>query len=199
MGDIVDNLTGNPLAAAIAICELAFWVMLAAGLVARYLLRLRRTSAVLLVSTPLLDVALLVIAVVDLRRGGEASGVHGLGAAYLGFSVAFGHQVIAWADRWFAYRFAGGPRPVKPPKHGPERLRRDWREWVRCVLACGIAAAVLVLLSFVVGTPERTEALWSGADGWLARLGLITGIWFMAGPLWTLLSTSAGSYERGRK
>lgn len=199
MGEIVDKLAENPLAAAIAICELAFWVVLAAGLVARYALRLRRTSAVLLVSTPLLDVALLVIAVVDLRRGGEASGVHGLGAAYLGFSVAFGHSVIRWADRWFAYWFAGGPRPVKPPKHGPERVRREWREWGRCVLACGIAGAVLVLLSFVVGTPERTEALWSGPDGWLARLGLVTGIWFLAGPLWTSGSTPAGTYERGRR
>jgi hypothetical protein len=195
---IADRLTDNPLAVAIVVCELGFWVVLAAGLVVRYLLRMRRTSAVLLVSTPLLDLALLAFTVVDLRLGGEASGVHGLGAAYLGFSVAFGHSVIRWADQRFAHRFAGGPPPVRPPKHGPGRVRHEWREWGKCALACGSAAAVLVLLSFVVGTPERTEALWAGSGGWLARLGLVMGIWFLAGPLWTMWFTPARNYERGR-
>ncbi|HEX2130288.1 MAG TPA: hypothetical protein VHH15_01915 [Actinophytocola sp.] len=198
MGDIFETLSENPLAAAIAACELGFWVLLAGGLVARYLLRLRRTSTVLLVSTPLLDVALLAITVVDLGRGGEATDVHGLGAVYLGFSVAFGHSVIRWADQRFAHRFAGGPPPVKPPKRGPARLAHEWREWGKCVLACGIACAVMALLSFVVGTPERTEALWQAPAGWMPRLGGLVGIWFVAGPLWTLLSVMTRSYERGR-
>jgi hypothetical protein len=198
VGDIFETLSENPLAAAIVACEVGFWVLLAGGLVARYLLRLRRTSAVLLVSTPLLDLALLVITVVDLRGGGEASGVHGLGAAYLGFSVAFGHSLIRWADQRFAHRFAGGPPPVKPPKRGPARLAHEWREWGKCVLACAIACAVMALLSFVVGTPERTEALWAAPDGWMPRLGIVAGIWFVTGPLWTLLSSGTQEYERGR-
>jgi hypothetical protein len=184
VGDIIDK---NPLAAMIVACEVGFWVLLAAGLAARYLLRWRRTSVVLLVSTPLLDLALLVGAVFDLRNGGEATTVHGIGAAYLGFSVAFGHSLIRWADQRVAHRFAGGPPPVKPPKYGAAKVRREWREWGKVVLAAGTACAVIALLSFVVGTPERTEALW-GPGGWLTRLGLVTGIWFVAGPLWTTLS-----------
>ena len=190
MGEIIDTLRANPLAGLIALCEIGFWLLLAAGLAARYLLRLRRTSTVLLVSTPVLDVVLLVAAVLDLHRGTEASNVHGLGAAYLGFSVAFGHSLVRWTDQRVAHRFAGGPPPVRPPRFGPGKVRHEWHEWSKCVLACGIAAAVIVLLSFVVGTPERTEALW-GAGGWLTRLGMVTGIWFLAGPLWTTLSPQA--------
>ncbi|MGX7824701.1 hypothetical protein ACTG9Q_06385 [Actinokineospora sp. 24-640] len=167
--------------ALIAACEIGFWVLLAAGLAARYLLKWRRVGVVLLVGTPVLDAVLLVATVVDLRRGGEAGMAHGLGAAYLGFSVAFGHSVIRWADQRVAHRFAGGPPPWRPPRHGPGRLAHEWREWGRCVLACGIAAAVILLLSFVVATPAQTEALWAG---WLPRLGWVSGLWFVFGPLW---------------
>jgi hypothetical protein len=191
VGEIIDWIGRNPMAALIAACEVGFWVMLGAGLVARYLLRWRRTSTVLLVGTPLLDVVLLVATVFDLNGGAEATVVHGLGAAYLGFSVAFGHSVIRWADVRFAHRFAGGPPPVKPPKHGPERVRHEWREWGKCVLAAGIACAVMVLLVFVVGTPERTEVLWQPPGGWMPRLGIVTAIWFVAGPLWTTMARSA--------
>lgn len=184
MGEIFDKLTENPMAAVIGLCEIGFWIMLAAGLTARYLLKWRRTSVVLLVSTPLLDVALLIATVVDLRRGGEASFVHGLGAAYLGFSVAFGHSMIRWADQRVNHRFAGGPPPVKPPKHGAAKVRYEWREWGKCLLAWAIACGVMLLLIFVVGTPEQTETLWH----WMGRLTLVLGIWFVAGPLWTTLS-----------
>lgn len=177
----------SPIAVAIIACEIGFWVMLAAGLAARYLLRWRRTSVVLLVGTPLLDVALLVFTVLDLRAGGEATGVHGLGAAYLGFSVAFGHSLIRWADQRVAHRFAGGPPPVKPPKRGPAKVRHEWREWGKCVVGAAIACAAMALLSFVVASPDQTEALW-GLDGWMARLGAVTVIWFVAGPVWTSLS-----------
>lgn len=184
MGEIVDQVRTNPLVAVIALCEVGFWVLLAAGLAARYLLRWRRTSTVLLISTPLLDVVLLVATVFDLNRGGTASWVHGLGAAYLGFSVAFGHSVIRWADQRVAHRFAGGPPPVKPPKRGPARLRYEWREWAKCLLAWAIACGAMLGLVVMVGEAERTAALWQ----WMGRLTLVLVIWFIAGPLWTLCS-----------
>lgn len=181
----------SPLAIAIVVCEIGFWVVLAAGLTARYLLRWRRTSVVLLVSTPLLDLALLAFTVADLRGGGEATAVHGLGAAYLGFSVAFGHSLIRWADQRVAHWFAGGPPPVKPPKKGPAKVRYEWREWGKCLAGSAIACATMALLSFVVASPAQTEALW-GVGGWMMRLGVITGIWLVAGPLWTSMTNMPG-------
>jgi len=102
----------------IVACETGFWVILLAGLVARYLLRLPRLGLILLACVPLVDVVLLIATVISLRGGETASVTHGLAAVYIGFSVAFGHGMIRRADERFAHRFAGGPPPSKPPKYG---------------------------------------------------------------------------------
>ncbi|HEY0453148.1 hypothetical protein [Actinophytocola sp.] len=60
----------------------------------------------------------------------------------------------------------GSTRRGRLPGQGAPR----WREWV--------------------GTPERTEAPWAAPAGW-PRLGMITGGWFLAGPLWTTCSPRA--------
>ncbi len=86
------------LIAIIVFCEIGFWVVLGAGLVARYLLGRRTLGAVLLAAVPLVDLVLLVATVVDLSNGATADFTHGLAAAYIGFSVAFGHSIIRWAD-----------------------------------------------------------------------------------------------------
>ena len=53
--------------AVIVACEIGFWVVLAAGLVSRYVLRRRRLSTALLAAVPLVDLVLLVVSVLDLR------------------------------------------------------------------------------------------------------------------------------------
>ena len=55
------------------------------------------TSSVLLLCVPLIDVVLLAATVLDLQRGASASFAHGLAAAYIGFTVAFGGVTIQWA------------------------------------------------------------------------------------------------------
>lgn len=151
---------------AIIACEIGFWVLLALGLLARYVLRARRLSAALLVSVPVVDVVLLAISVLDLRRGGEAGLVHGLAAIYIGVSIAFGHQLVRWADQRFAHRFAGGPPPVRPPRAGREHAAHQRRQWLRHLLAYVIAAAVLGVFTLLVGDVERTLPLWSPMVGW---------------------------------
>jgi hypothetical protein len=182
---------GNPLVAVIAGCEIGFWVLLGAGLAARYLLRMRRTSTALLLCVPLVDVVLLVATVIDLRGGATASSVHGLAAVFLGFSVAFGHSMTRWADQRFAHRFAGGPPPVKPPKDGPARVRHEWREWGKFMLAYAIACAVMLVLIFIVGTPETTTALWKGT---IPNMSVVGGIWL----LWPLSATFRTSSRSAR-
>ena len=196
MDKVLDFIRDNPMAAVVAAGEIGFWVFIAAGLAARYLLKLRRTSVVLLAMTPVIDVVVLVATMIDLAGGGRASWTHGLAAIYLGFSVVFGPSMIRWADVRFAHRFAGGPPPVK--RGGTDRLRHEWREWGKCLIACAIAAVVLAVLILVVGTPEQTTALWSGGGAWLPRLGWIAGIWLVTGPLWQLVS-STGSREGVRR
>ncbi|MFD1150350.1 hypothetical protein [Saccharothrix hoggarensis] len=170
----------DPLVFVIVACEVGFWVVLGSGLLARYALNMRRLGAALLVCTPVVDVVLLVATVFDLRSGGEATTAHGLAAVYLGVSVAFGHSMLRWADQRVAHRFAGGPPPVKPPRKGPERVRHEWREWGKFAIAWAIACGVMLLLMHVVGTPERTQALW----GQMSGMTLVGGIWLLGWPVY---------------
>jgi hypothetical protein len=169
------------LLAIILAAEIAFWVFLGAGLVARYLLGRRRLGAVLLVMAPLVDLVLLAATTIDLARGATAEFAHGLAAAYIGFSVAFGHSLIRWADVRFAHRFAGDPPPQRPPRHGRARARYEWREFGKALLAWAIASALLAAAIAIVGDADRTQEL----QGWLVRLTLVLAIW----SLWPITHT----------
>jgi hypothetical protein len=124
-----DFLSENPLVLLVGACEVGFWVLLTAGLAARYLLRARRLSTVLLLLVPVLDVALVSASLVDVAAGSPPGLTHGLAAVYLGGTVAFGHSMIRWADARFAHRFAGGPPPPRPPRYGAAKVAYEWREW----------------------------------------------------------------------
>jgi len=168
------------LVAAIVACEVGFWVVLAAGLVARYLLGRRRLGAVLLAGVPLVDLALLVFTVLDLRRGAEPGTAHGLAAVYLGFSVVFGPALVRWADVRVAHRWAGGPPPAPKPAGGTAaRARLEWRDFGRACLAAGLSGALLLGAALLVGDRADTAPLLA----WLLRLALVLAIWFATGPL----------------
>ncbi len=177
---VLELVRDHPIAALIVACEFGLWILLGVGLVARYLVRLRRTSTVILAGIPLLDVILVVATALDLHRGAAPEAIHGLAAVYLGFSVAFGPSIVRWADVRFAHRFAGGPPPVKVPKHGPQRRAHLWREWNRAVTAAAITSATLLVLIWFFAGPEQSGTL----SWWIGRVWLIVGIWLVAGPLW---------------
>ncbi|WP_299049934.1 hypothetical protein [uncultured Nocardioides sp.] len=171
--------------AAIVAAEVAFWVFLLGGLTARYVLRLRRPSSVLLVCVPLVDVVLLLVVGVDVARGAEPTRAHALAAVYLGFTVAFGHSVVRWADVRFAHRFADGPAPSSPSKGSPAAVRALWVEWSRVVVASVLACGALLAMVAAGGEPvpttldeASTHPYWST----MLLLGLVTAIWFLAGP-----------------
>ncbi len=180
MENLVQLARDNPIVALILACEIGLWVLLGLGLVARYLLRLRTLSTLLLAAIPLLDVVLVIAVTLDLLRGAEPRAVHGLAGVYLGFSVAFGPSIVRWADVRFAHRFAGGPPPVKPAKGTPERMAYLWREWNRVVVAAVITSVVLGGLVLFVATPEQSGTL----TWWIGRVWVVVGIWLVAGPLW---------------
>lgn len=175
----------NPIAVTIVGCEVGFWVVLGGGLALRYLARASRSSTIVLLCVPVVDLVLLILVAIDLGRGTTATPVHGLAAVYLGVSVAFGHRMVAWADVRFAHRFAGGPAPIPVPKSGPDRVAWEWRTWGLLVVGAAVAAGTLLLLRYVVGTPEQTQAL---AER-LPTVVVVVVIWFVVGPLWSTLKT----------
>lgn len=195
MGEFVRD---NPLVLLIGAAEIAFWVFLLAGLAARYLLRARRLSSVLLLCVPLVDLVLVAACVADVAAGSPPGPVHGVAALYLGFTVAFGHAMVRWADVRFAHRFAGGPPPEPTPRGGPERARREWRSFARMALAWAVTVGGTAVLALVAGStfpaPSHwlTDPLWS----WPARATIAAVIWFATGPLWATLFP--GTEDRAR-
>ncbi|MFI0260952.1 hypothetical protein ACH4OW_18190 [Streptomyces sp. NPDC017056] len=158
--------------ALIVICEVGFWVLLAIGLSLRYLAKLPRTGAAVLLLEPVLELVLMVATAVDLKNGAQADIKHGLAAVYIGFSVALGHRTIKWVDVRFAHRFAGGPPPVPVPKYGRERTVFEWQSAGRWILAALIAIGLLQLAAWYVGDPAQTTSL----HDWQTKMLFVIGI-----------------------
>ena len=176
--------------ALIVACEVGFWVFLLLALALRYLLRKERLSRLLLLGLPLVDVLLLVFTTMDLRRGATATFAHGLAAAYVGFTVAFGGLAVKWADAHFAHRFAAGPAPVKAPSSGWLAVRYDFNLWGRCIVACIITMALVEALVQLVGASEITQPLLR----WHKQAFGCIVLWFFFGPVWSL----ATAWRRAR-
>jgi hypothetical protein len=152
--------------------EIAFWLVLVAGLVTRYGLRRSRLGLALLAATPVVDLVLLAVTTIDLRNGGKAALPHALAAVYIGVSVAWGHSMIRWADSRFAFRFAGGPPPRRAPRTGRLHAARERREWLRHLLAWATGSALLGLGILLVGDLDRTQALVNVAVLWTFVLAI---------------------------
>ncbi|GGT35948.1 hypothetical protein [Streptomyces chromofuscus] len=156
----------------IVVCEVGFWVLLAAGLFFRYGLRMRRTGLALLLLEPLLEVVLLVATAVDLDNGADPSWKHGLAALYIGYTVGHGHRTVKWLDGHAAHRLAGAAPPVKPPRHGMARARHEARIWLGTVVAAAVAGALLLIARWYVGDPARTGSL----ESWILVAWRAAGI-----------------------
>ncbi|WP_217254532.1 hypothetical protein [Streptomyces sp. AC602_WCS936] len=145
--------------ALIIACEVGFWVLLALGLAARYLLKWRRTSVFLLLCEPVLELVLFAATAWDLKNGAEPGWEHGLAALYIGYTVAYGHYTIRWLDGHAAHRLAGGPPPVKPPRYGRARAAHEGRLWLRTLLGAAVACALLQGAVWYVGDEGDVSSL----------------------------------------
>ncbi|WFR63635.1 hypothetical protein P9222_04905 [Paenibacillus amylolyticus] len=156
-------------------CEIAFWLFVFAGLSVKYLLGMKRLGIGLLMATPIVDLLLLVATVMDLQRGATAGMIHGIAAVYIGVSIAYGHQMIAWADRYFLYWFKGGENPRNNKLYGREHASRERSGWYRHLLAWVIGSTFLFAMIWWIGDAERTAAFYNLIKVW----GIILGIDFL--------------------
>ncbi|MER7895931.1 hypothetical protein ABTX62_07320 [Streptomyces sp. NPDC096046] len=145
--------------ALIAVCEIGFWVLLAAGLSVRYLLRMPRTGLALLLCEPLLEVVLLVATALDLKNGADPNWTHGLAALYIGYTVGHGHRTVKWLDGHAAHRLGGAPKPIGPPRYGMARARHEGTVWLGTLTAAVVATVLLQLAIWYVDDPSRVTSL----------------------------------------
>ncbi|MFF5634432.1 hypothetical protein [Streptomyces sp. NPDC012825] len=167
----------------IVVCEVGFWVLLAAGLAVRYLLRMPRTGLALLLCEPLLEVLLLAVTAIDLENGADPGWRHGLAALYIGYTVGHGHRTVKWLDGHAAHRLGGAPPPPKPPRYGMARARHEGAVWLGSVTAAAVASVLLLLATWYVGDDGNTESL----RGWILvawRAAGIHGLIALSYALW---------------
>ncbi len=164
-------------------CEALFWLVLALGLTARYLLRRERASRVLLFSLPGIDLLLVALTAADLDAGSPATFAHGLAAAYVGFTVAFGSIAVRWADEQFARWFAARPPPSVVPTGRWGAVRYELMLWFRSIVAWIIALVVLSGLIAYVDRPDVTQLLMQ----WYRIAFGSVFLWFIFGPVWSLV------------
>ena len=168
--------------ALIVACEVGFWVVLLLALSVRYLFLKQRLSRALLLCLPLTDVLLLVLTAIDLRRGSTTTFAHGLAAAYIGFTIAFGGMAVKWADEHFAHRFSAGPVPAKAPSRGWPAVRYEFGLWGRCIVASIITTVLVEALLQLVGDAEVAEPLLA----WHRHAFGCIVLWFVFGPAWSV-------------
>lgn len=165
----------------IVACEVGFWLAVVVGLSARYVLKQRTLGLVLLGLAPVIDLVLLVAVAVHLRTGAAASWEHTLAAFYIGFSVAFGHGLIKWADAQFAHRFSGGPAPVN--RTGAAYTRQTWVEFGQSLVMCVIAIGLIEALMWWAPDRSQVEELLVGYD-WAALLLGVNLLWALSYTVW---------------
>ncbi|MCX4819418.1 hypothetical protein OG883_05755 [Streptomyces sp. NBC_01142] len=171
----------------IVICEVGFWVLLAGGLALRYLAKMPRLGAAVLLCEPLLEVVMLVVTAIDLKNGAEPDWKHGLAAVYIGFTVGLGHHTIKQVDAWVAHRFAGGPAPVKPPKYGTGRMIHEWRTAARWIVAAVVAMGLLQAAIWYVGGDGDIGSL----RMWQRKMPYVIGINVIIAGCYTLFPKKA--------
>ncbi|MEU6453673.1 hypothetical protein [Streptomyces sp. NPDC047065] len=189
----------------IIVCEIGFWVLLAAGLSVRYLLRMPRTGMALLLCEPLLEVVLLVVTALDLKNGADPSWKHGLAALYIGYTVGHGHRTVKWLDGHAAHRIGGAPKPSRPPRYGMARARHEGRVWLGTLLAAAVATGLLQIAMWYVDDPSRTTSLeswqytaWRTA-GIHGLIALTYAIWPKRVPAGTAPATSEREKEEAAR
>lgn len=175
-------------------CEVGFWVLLAGGLALRYLAKMPRAGAAVLLCEPLLELVLLVATVVDLRGGAEPDWKHGLAALYLGFTVAYGHYTVRWLDGHAAYRLAGGPKPAGAG-YGGARAAHEWKLVGRTLLAAAVAIGLLQAAIWYVGGSGDTSAL----RGWQSTSLRVVGIHALIALTYTVWPKQAPAQKTGRR
>lgn len=149
----------NFIAWMIVACEIAFWIVILAGLSVRYGLKRPKLGMALLALTPVIDLVLFVLTGVDLYNGAVATTAHGIAAVYIGVSIAFGKSMIDWADRWYRYLFIKD-KDAKPPKrYGMEYAKHELKGFLCHALSFLIGGALLLGMITFINDPSRTEAL----------------------------------------
>ena len=167
----------------IIIAEALFWVLVVAGMVVRYWLRMPTLSKFLLLAVPLVDIALVIAVIAELRAGRPVGLEHQLAGLYLGISLILGPGIIRWCDekaRSLSSREKSSPTPYATFS---EKMRHELVFLAKWSVAVGIAFLINQGLMYAAVHESQREALSQASS---MPLGSILVVAFF-GPGWLLL------------
>ncbi|GLC88973.1 hypothetical protein [Lysinibacillus piscis] len=130
--------------------EIAFWIVIIFGLISRYAFKMPKLSIFFFALTPVIDLLLIILTIVDLKRGTPAAISHGIAAIYIGVSIAYGKTMIAWADDKFQQWFLKKPKKIRLT--GKEKALHEMNMLARHIIAFVIGACALYGMVILVGT-----------------------------------------------
>lgn len=156
----------------IVVCEIAFWVVIIAGLSVRYLFKKPKLGLVLLALTPVVDLILFIITGIDLYNGAKATTAHAIAAVYIGVSIAYGKSMIDWADQRFRYYVAKQTEAKPIKRYGLEYAKHYLKGFIRHIIAYIIGALLLLGMIYLINDASRTEALVGVLKIWALVLGI---------------------------
>ncbi|MDG0843859.1 hypothetical protein M4L39_10405 [Staphylococcus equorum] len=149
--------------------EILFWLVIALGLISRYILRLNKLGLFFFALTPLIDLTLIITMSIDLLNGAKATLPHGIAAVYIGASIVFGKRMIQWADVRFKYYILKiGELPVK--KTGITYAKKYFFDWLMHALAYVIGTVLLWIIILIVGQSGDVTALYNVIKLWTVIL-----------------------------
>ncbi|MEB7757195.1 hypothetical protein FEZ53_09365 [Staphylococcus xylosus] len=138
--------------------EILFWVFIILGLISRYLMRREKLGLFFFMLTPVIDLTLIITMSLDLLNGAVATMAHGIAAVYIGVSIAFGKQMIRWADERFKYYvLKTDERLIK--NTGIKHAKKYLISWIRHVFAYIIGTGLLWIIIRIVGYSSNVTAL----------------------------------------
>ncbi|KGR76117.1 hypothetical protein [Ureibacillus sinduriensis] len=137
--------------------EILFWIAILAGLFTRYVLKHKQLSYLFFLLTPLIDLALIALTVVDLQSGAVATTAHGISVIYIGVSIAYGKTMIGWADDKFQTYFLK-KESTKKALYGIEKGWHELKMLGRHVFAFAIGSVIFWLILTYID-PNSTEAM----------------------------------------
>ncbi len=145
--------------------EIAFWIVILLGLISRYHFKKQKLSIIFFALTPIIDLLLVWLTVMDLRAGTPASISHGIAAVYIGVSIAYGKTMITWADEKFQQWFLKLPIEKKRLT-GLAKGIHEIKMLGLHVIAYIISASLLYAMIIFIGQLTDTSSLFQVMKIW---------------------------------
>ncbi|WP_408869194.1 hypothetical protein ACJYYY_05110 [Brochothrix campestris] len=146
--------------------QIAFWFVLFAGFITRYLFKKQRASSIVLYVAVAIDAVLLYATALNIKNGTFATIYHGLSAVFIGVALCCGPSLLAWIDNKFK---PADQKELSPTKTltGKPLAKYKLKQSVRHLYAFCLGSILLVLAVLFIDNSHNSKGLTDVINIWL--------------------------------